>query len=235
MSTPQLFLLLLLHFILFIPTSITLHSGKADFKPMLKTKYKKNLSSLFLVFFCVEWRSLHAAHTRMKRPMCCSLLCEVSDCVAYRAVAPLTRPPRRLVVVVTDLWRYLFFWRRLFLCSITVLSLWPYALVCFEAKHHYTITPSAWRSGEVCVEPCGTRGPVGQRFPNWTLFFMLKIKYQISSRCNKSKHSEIKTLSGLLHFSHDRSTPPTLGTTALGHLVKKKTLPLPVTDVIKQT
>lgn len=125
--------------------------------------------------------------------MCCSLLCEVSDCVAYRAVAPLTRPPRRLVVVVTDLWRYLFFWRRLFLCSITVLSL-SSALVCFEAKHHYTITPSAWRSGEVCVEPCGTRGPVGQRFPNWTLFFMLKIKYQISSRCNKSKHSEIKTV-----------------------------------------
>lgn len=41
MSTPQLFLLLLLHFILFIPTSITLHSGKADFKPMLKKNTKK--------------------------------------------------------------------------------------------------------------------------------------------------------------------------------------------------
>lgn len=47
MSTPQLFLLFL-HFILFIPTSITLHSGKADFKPMLKknTKKKKSLVPL---------------------------------------------------------------------------------------------------------------------------------------------------------------------------------------------
>lgn len=106
----------------------------------LKSKKNKNKKKTLIQpswFLCLELRNLHAAWRRMKRQMCCSLLCEVIDCVLSWVDPTSIWSCSRLCVVVNH-WQCLSP-NNFSYTVFTIPRSWFKAMFCFKAVCLYTL------------------------------------------------------------------------------------------------